>query len=88
MTFSETVEKHLRAIRDHDLPSLIETLPDEKEGLLLIMSDGRLVRTVREFVALHRDWFGSPTWTLTAQKFIRWSRPSWASPWERPCLSQ
>ena len=68
MTFSETVEKHLRAIRDRDLPSLIETLADETEGLLLIMSDGRLVRTVREFIALHRDGFGSLTWTLSARE--------------------
>src|SRR5947209_8767106 len=62
MTFRETLDKHLRAIRERDLPSLVETLPDET--LTLIMSDGRLVGTVREFVDLHRDWFEQTTWTL------------------------
>jgi hypothetical protein len=28
------------------------------------MADGRLVRDASEFVALHRDWFTSPTWSL------------------------
>jgi hypothetical protein len=65
MTFRETLEKHLRAIRERDLRSLVETLPDET--LTLIMSDGRLVRTVREFVDLHRDWFGQATWSLETE---------------------
>jgi ketosteroid isomerase-like protein len=67
MTFSETLNEHLRAIRDRDLPALIDTLPGEEEGMLLIMSDGQLVRTVGEFIELHRGWFASPTWTLIAQ---------------------
>ena len=62
MTFREALDKHLRAIRERDLRSLVETLPDET--LTLIMSDGRLVRTVREFVDMHRDWFGQATWSL------------------------
>ena len=66
MTFAQTIEKHLGAIRDRNLPSLIETLPEE-EDLLLIMADGRMVRSVREFVELHRDWFASSTWTLDAE---------------------
>lgn len=31
------------------------------------MSDGRLVRTVDEFVALHRDWFAGNTWSLDTE---------------------
>ena len=69
MTFREALDKHLRAIRERDLPSLIETLPDET--LTLIMSDGRLVGTVREFVDLHRDWFGQATWSLET-KVVAW----------------
>jgi hypothetical protein len=52
MTFRETLDKHLKAIKGRDLRALIETLPDE--ALTLIMSDGRLVTTVPEFVELHR----------------------------------
>src|SRR3954453_15195211 len=65
MTFRETLDKHLRAIRERDLRSLVETLPDET--LTLIMSDGRLVGTVREFVDMHRDWFGQDTWSLETE---------------------
>jgi|SRR5579885_661113 hypothetical protein len=62
MTFRETLDKHLDAIRGRDLRSLIETLPEET--LTLVMSDGRLVRSVREFVELHRGWFEQANWSL------------------------
>jgi ketosteroid isomerase-like protein len=66
MTFAQTIEKHLGAIRDRNLPALLETLP-EQEDILLIMSDGRIVRSVRDFAELHRDWFASATWSLDAE---------------------
>lgn len=62
MTFRETLDKHLKAIKDRDLRALIETLPDEK--LTLVMADGRLVETVHEFIELHRGWFEMTTWTM------------------------
>lgn len=62
MTFRETLDKHLRAIRERDLSALIETLPDRT--LTLIMSDGRMVLSVQGFVDLHRDWFAQTTWSL------------------------
>jgi hypothetical protein len=62
MTFQETLDKHLRALQSRDLPGLIETLP--AGPLTVVMSDGRLVQTVDEFVALHRDWFASHTWSI------------------------
>jgi ketosteroid isomerase-like protein len=65
MTFRETLDKHLEAIRGRDLRSLIETLPDET--LTLVMSDGRLVTTVAEFVELHRGWFEQTSWSLDTQ---------------------
>src|SRR5262249_54455077 len=65
MTFRDTLDKHLRAIKGRDLQALVETLPGDE--LVLIMSDGRLVRSVREFVEAHRGWFESPTWTLDTQ---------------------
>ena len=65
MTFRETLDKHLRAIQQRDLQALRETLPAEE--LVLILSDGRLVRTVAEFLDLHRGWFQQTTWTLAAE---------------------
>lgn len=62
MTFRETLDRQLRAIAGRDLPALIETLPAER--LTLIMSDGRMVCSVAEFIALHKDWFASTTWSL------------------------
>jgi ketosteroid isomerase-like protein len=65
MTFRETFDKHLRAIRERDRKALAETLPEDR--LVLIMSDGRLVRSAREFLDLHAGWFESTTWTLDAE---------------------
>jgi ketosteroid isomerase-like protein len=62
MTFRETLEEHLRALKDRDLPALIATLPDDE--LTLIRSDGRIVRSVDEFIRIYRDWFSSPSWTI------------------------
>src|SRR5437764_858733 len=64
MTFRETLDRHLRAIRGRDLPGLVETLPEG--DLTLITSDGRLVRTAAEFVEMHRGWFAETTWSLDA----------------------
>ncbi len=62
MNFRETLDKHLRAIQQRDLPALRETLPEGE--VVLIMADGRLVRSAAEFLELHRGWFDSTTWTL------------------------
>jgi uncharacterized protein (TIGR02246 family) len=65
MTFRDTLQAHLEAIRRRDLDALAATLPAEQ--LLLITSRGGLVRSVLEFLAMHRDWFASSTWTLQAE---------------------
>lgn len=65
MTFRETLDRHLQAIRERDLPGLIATLPADE--LTLITSDGRLVRTASEFVEMHRGWFAESTWRLDAE---------------------
>jgi uncharacterized protein (TIGR02246 family) len=62
MTFRETLEKHIRAIRERDLEALKETLPADE--LVLIMSDGRLVRSVQEFLAAHQGWFQQQSWSI------------------------
>jgi ketosteroid isomerase-like protein len=65
MTFRETLDRHLRALQGRDLPALIETVAVDE--LTLVMSDGRLVRSAGEFIALHRDWFAGGTWSLAAE---------------------
>lgn len=64
MDFRETLGRHLLAIETRDLDTLAATLADP---LLLIMADGSLKRSKREFVDAHRGWFAMKNWTLTAK---------------------
>jgi hypothetical protein len=65
MTFRDTLDKHVHAIQQRNLRALIATLPQDE--LVLITPDGRLVRSVEEFIEMHRGWFQSRTWTLGAR---------------------
>ncbi len=67
MTFRETLDAHLASIRRRDVVALMATLPPADSPIVLITSDGKLVRSVGEFEQMHRDWFASPTWTLEAE---------------------
>ncbi len=62
MTFRETLARHLQAIQDRNLPALADTVAPEE--LVLIMADGKLARSTREFLEAHRGWFAMPDWTL------------------------
>lgn len=65
MTFRQTLERHLRAIRERDLQGLADTVADKE--LVLIMSDGRLQRSTEAFLEAHRGWFAMSNWTLDAE---------------------
>lgn len=65
MTFRDALDRHLRAIRERDLPGLIATLPADE--VTLITSDGRLIRSVAEMVQMHKDWFAATTWMLDVE---------------------
>ena len=60
--FRETLERHLRAIRERNLQELADTVAPQE--LVLIMADGKLARTTREFLDAHRGWFAMDNWTL------------------------
>lgn len=64
MTFRETLDAHLDAIRRRDPAALMATLPPDGSPIVLIGSDGSLARVVAEFERRHREWFASDTWTL------------------------
>ena len=57
MSFRETLDKHTSAIIARDIEALRSTLPEEE--LVLVMSDGKVVRSVSQFVDAHRQWFAS-----------------------------
>ena len=50
MTFRDTLDKHVHAIQQRNLRALIDTLPQDE--LVLITSDGRLVRSVDEVIEM------------------------------------
>jgi len=64
VNFRETLGRHLLAIEERSLEALAATIADP---LILIMADGKLKRTRREFLEAHRDWFAMKNWTLTAK---------------------
>ena len=66
MSFRETLRRHLQAIRERDLAALADTLA--APALVLIMADGKLVRSTQEFLEAHRGWFAVPGWTLEARE--------------------
>lgn len=66
MSFRETLRRHLQAIRERDLAALADTLATPE--LVLIMADGKLVRSTQEFLEAHRGWFAVPGWTLEARE--------------------
>lgn len=65
MTFKETLEAHLTAIKDRNLDALIETLAPSQ--LTLVTANGELLETTDEFVGLHKEWFESSTWSLDSE---------------------
>ncbi len=64
MTFRETLGRHLLAIEKRDLDTLASTLADP---LILVMANGQLKRSKREFIDAHRGWFEMKNWTLAAK---------------------
>jgi ketosteroid isomerase-like protein len=62
MTFRETLEKHLSAIQEKNLPAFGETVAQDE--IILITADGRLVMSPQELLEMHNDWFAMDGWNL------------------------
>jgi uncharacterized protein (TIGR02246 family) len=60
--FREALARHLLAIEDRDLEALADTVAPD--GVLLVMSDGKIVRSTEEFLEVHRGWFAMKHWRL------------------------
>ncbi|HEX5478071.1 MAG TPA: SgcJ/EcaC family oxidoreductase [Burkholderiales bacterium] len=60
--FREALGRHLLAIEEKDLAALAATVAPD--GVLLVMSDGKLVRSTREFLDAHQAWFAMRHWRL------------------------
>lgn len=62
-SFDWAVRNHLRAVQARDLEALERTLTGGGE-LILILANGALTRTKREYVDFHRDWFQHTQWRI------------------------
>lgn len=60
--FREALGRHLLAIEEKNLEALADTV--DPDGVLLVMSDGKLVRSTEEFLDTHRGWFAMKHWRL------------------------
>ena len=76
MTFRQTLRKHLEAIQARDLDALAATVADDE--LVLVMADGKLARTTKEFLAAHQGWFAVKDWTLDASEVQVFESPELA----------
>jgi ketosteroid isomerase-like protein len=65
-SFRETLGRHLLAIEKRDLRTLADTVAED--ALVVVMSDGKLMRSKREFIAAHEAWFAMQNWTLHAKQ--------------------
>ena len=63
MTFDDVLDKHLNAIQTKNFEAFLDTVPHQGE-LTLLLANGRLMTTAEEFVALNREWFADPDWSL------------------------
>lgn len=62
MTFRETLREHLSAIQRRDLAAFASTIAEG--DIVLITAEGKLVRSPREMLDMHRAWFAMPGWGL------------------------
>ena len=73
MSFRETLDKHTSAIIAREIEALRSTLPEEE--LVLVMSDGKVVRSVSQFVDAHRQWFAMPNWQIRFEPIESYEGP-------------
>ncbi len=61
-SFREALARHLLAIEEKDLEAFAGTVAPD--GVLAVMTDGRIVRSTEEFLEAHRGWFAAKHWRL------------------------
>lgn len=71
--FREALGRHLLAIEEKDLDALADTVAPD--GVLLVMSDGNLVRTTEEFLEAHRGWFAMKHWRMEVKPVQLYETP-------------
>ncbi|HEX2026144.1 MAG TPA: nuclear transport factor 2 family protein [Actinomycetota bacterium] len=65
MTFRESLDRHLEAIRRRAVHALAETV--DADEVVLVTADGDVSTDPERFLELHREWFATDGWTLDAE---------------------
>lgn len=66
MSFEQALERHLRAVRDHDLDTFLATIANDG-SLTMILPNGNLLDNYDEIVELHQEWFADSEWQMTTE---------------------
>lgn len=64
--FTQTLDKHLKALQEKNLTSFLETINQHGE-LSLVFPNGRLLTGAAEVIDFHREWFSDPDWSIQAE---------------------
>ncbi|MEZ4678832.1 MAG: nuclear transport factor 2 family protein [Caldilineaceae bacterium] len=66
MSFQQALERHLRAVQEHDVKTFLDTIA--KDGsLTMILPNGNLLDSYEEIADLHKEWFADPEWQMTTE---------------------
>lgn len=66
MTFEQTLQRHLTAVQNRDIDTLLKTIANDGT-LTLIMPNGSLWQDYDEIAELHQEWFSDPDWQMTTE---------------------
>lgn len=75
--FESTLQAHLRAISERDLPTLLDTVSD-KADFSVIFPNGERVVGKAAYESMHREWFADPNWRMSFNEVSRWRQPDMA----------
>jgi ketosteroid isomerase-like protein len=75
--FDATLDAHLQAIRDRDLPALLDTVSDRADFSVIFPDGARLVGK-QAYESMHREWFADPDWRMSFHEVSRWQRENMA----------
>jgi hypothetical protein len=64
--FRATLDKHLNAVVNSDLPALKSTLSPEGK-MQLILPGMEIIATANGFIEYHEEWFKSSNWTFETE---------------------
>jgi len=66
MSFQQALERHLQAVKGHDIDVFLETIAADG-SLTMILPNGNMLDSYEEIVDLHQEWFADSEWQMTTE---------------------